>query len=232
MNNKLIYTFVGISIVFGFIIMIIFFSDIRIIKKDLDNKQYVLDTLQNEQSVLKNELIMLRKQIENKHRYLKKYKDSEKIIEELSYLKELVGLNEVKGAGIEILLNDSPLIDRGTLDINSEALIHAADIRDILNLLRASGANAIAINAQRILINTPINCVGNTFLINNSHLLPPIKITAIGDPEIIFNNINYEKNLYDLKRRKYENGLIFDYKKVKNIFITFYNSDLGIPYIK
>jgi len=199
----------------------------------LTNEQkIVFETLQNEQSILKNQIITLRKQIEAWQSELKQMGRYEDIVEEISVLKKKVGLTEQRGKGVEIVLDDSAGVNRTLVDINNDALVHAADIRDIINVLRFSKAKAISVNDQRILANTPINCVGNNILINNEHFVPPIIIRAIGDQQVMLNNINYSFNLKNLKDRVKKTGMAMIVHSDLHLIIPMYNSDLIVKYIR
>ena len=52
----------------------------------------------------------------------------------------------------------------------------------MVNELRAAGAEAFAVNDQRIVATTAIRCVGPAIQVNSVPLTPPYKIRAIGDP--------------------------------------------------
>jgi uncharacterized protein YlxW (UPF0749 family) len=200
-------------------------------KNELDGRKYVIETLLNEQAVLKNQIITLRKQIESKQDELKKYIANDDQLNQIEELKMMVGLTEVIGEGVEIILEDSPLVNRNQLNIDNQSIVHAADLRDILNLLRFSGAKAIAVNEQRVVVTSPVSCVGNSILVNNLHLLPPLSIKAIGDPVVILNNLNSEGNLADFKKRVRDQGVIFKFAKKSKIFISVFNSDLSVQYL-
>lgn len=87
---------------------------------------------------------------------------------------------EVEGPGIEVVINDSvkPLNKGENPNI---AIVHNEDLLRIVNELRASGAEALAINDQRLVETTEISCAGPTILVNKSRLVPPFVIRAIGD---------------------------------------------------
>ena len=51
-----------------------------------------------------------------------------------------------------------------------------------INELRAAGAEAIAINGERIVAMSEIRCAGPTLSVNNNRSAPPYEIKAIGNP--------------------------------------------------
>ena len=54
------------------------------------------------------------------------------------------------------------------------------DLRDLVNALWASGAEAIAINGERLVASSSIYGVGASVLVNTAFLSPPFRIVAIG----------------------------------------------------
>ncbi len=61
-------------------------------------------------------------------------------------------------------------------------IVHDYDLQLVVNELTASGAEAIAINGQRVISRTAIRCVGPTIMVNNVPIVPPFEILAVGDP--------------------------------------------------
>lgn len=99
-------------------------------------------------------------------------------------LSVINGLTDVKGSGVVITLNDAPA--RNEMD-PSQLIIHDMDIVQILNALRTAGAQAIAINDERIIATSKHFCAGPTILINRTRYPVPYVIKAIGDPEELYN---------------------------------------------
>lgn len=194
-----------------------------------EEKRYILETLVNEQNLLKSRIVSLRNDIDEKDDELKKFGGAENV-EQLDALEAQLGLQSETGAGIEIIYDDSKNIDRETVDVNNEALVHAADLRDIVNVLNISGAEAIAINDQRILATTPISCVGNSILINNSHTAPPFRIAAITDYEVTKNNLTSNEYLGQVLQRIDKFGLIFKVYGQKQVNIPVYSGNFQLKY--
>lgn len=90
------------------------------------------------------------------------------------------GLTEVKGTGIRITLDDAKTYSGAAEDPNNY-LIHEEYIRQIVNWLWNGGAEAIAVNGQRITSTTEIFCSGSYIQINGTRQMAPYIIEAIGD---------------------------------------------------
>lgn len=99
----------------------------------------------------------------------------------LAELGALAGLEPVDGPGIEVVLNDSTLRRAPSGDPN-DLVIHEQDLQAIVNALWGGGAEAMAINGERITTASAVRCVGNTLLLHGSVYAPPYRIMAIGDP--------------------------------------------------
>lgn len=101
------------------------------------------------------------------------------------------GLIAVTGPGVRITLDDSKRAAIGQEDPSS-FLIHEQYIRSIFNALWNGGAEAIAVNGQRVATNTEVFCSGSYIQINGTRQMPPYVIEAIGDT----NNLSSALNFY------------------------------------
>jgi uncharacterized protein YlxW (UPF0749 family) len=90
-----------------------------------------------------------------------------------------VGLTPLRGSGAIIEIADSKrVIPEGENPGNYIVLVD--DLRDIVVALWASGAEAIAINGERLVATSSIYGVGASVLVNTAFLSPPFRIEAIG----------------------------------------------------
>jgi uncharacterized protein YlxW (UPF0749 family) len=69
------------------------------------------------------------------------------------------------------------------LQIRIQGTIMDFELQDALNNLRNAGAEAIALNGQRIISGTPVQSRGDTLLINGHAVSSPLSLLVIGDPE-------------------------------------------------
>jgi uncharacterized protein YlxW (UPF0749 family) len=94
-------------------------------------------------------------------------------------LAPFAGLAAVRGRGLSVVLSDSSLREAPTGDPN-DLVIHEQDLQAVINALWAAGAEAIAINGERITGRSAVRCVGNTLLLHGSVYAPPYRIWAVG----------------------------------------------------
>ncbi len=191
----------------------------------------LLKSFSDDQAFLKSKILTLRQAIQQNQENLKSITASGNL-DTLKKLKSSVGLEMAQGPGVEIILTDGPFANRDNPETIDQSLIHAADLRDIVNLLRSTRADAIAINDQRIIASTPISSVGNTILVNNFHTLPPFSITAVGDPDLIISRLKDPKALPDLRQRAQDSKIGFSFKTMANVFAPVYNGNLVFSYLK
>jgi uncharacterized protein YlxW (UPF0749 family) len=102
----------------------------------------------------------------------------------LQDLRARAGVTPVEGPGVVVELNDNPRPPRPGEDPN-KTILHYSDLYAVVADLWAAGADAVAVNGERVVSSTGINCVGTTILCNAKRLAPPYVITAIGDPDVL-----------------------------------------------
>jgi uncharacterized protein YlxW (UPF0749 family) len=105
--------------------------------------------------------------------------EMKKMIKDLYNARVKAGLTDVRGPGVIITLDDAKArTDENPLDI----IIHDVDIVSIVNILKIAGAQAIAVNGERIISLSEQICAGTTIRINKKRYTVPFTIQAIGDP--------------------------------------------------
>ncbi|MDR3586798.1 MAG: DUF881 domain-containing protein [Desulfosporosinus sp.] len=100
------------------------------------------------------------------------------------------GMIAVNGPGVRITLDDSKRVAIGQEDPSS-FLIHEQYIREIFNALWNGGAEAVAVNGQRVTTNTEVFCGGSYIQINGTRQMPPYVIDAIGDTNNLSSSLRF-----------------------------------------
>lgn len=100
---------------------------------------------------------------------------------EIAQLSELGGSAPLEGPGLVVTLDDSSQARSPTGDPN-DLVVHEADIQTVVNALWAAGAEAVAINGERLTAGSAVRCAGNTLLLHGTLHTPPYEIAAIGEP--------------------------------------------------
>lgn len=175
-------------------------------------------SLYEEQDQLKQEIKNLQANIQKSQKEIADINLSQDELAKLTQKRAIVGLTKLNGQGIIAIYDDS-----NSGNANEDSIVHAADLRDTANLLWASGAEAVSINGQRIVINTAIDCIVNTILVNNTRLSNPFRIEAIGNRDLLYERLTNPANLVDVHKRKQSSGLIFQVEKNENITVPVFD---------
>ncbi|MDT0265734.1 DUF881 domain-containing protein [Streptomyces sp. DSM 44915] len=101
----------------------------------------------------------------------------------------LAGASPVSGPGVELVVNDArdagqtasggPRVD----GFAQTGRVRDRDLQRVVNGLWEAGAEAVAINDQRLTALSAIRAAGDAVLVDNRPLVPPYTVLAIGDPD-------------------------------------------------
>jgi uncharacterized protein YlxW (UPF0749 family) len=98
---------------------------------------------------------------------------------QLDALRLHAGLVAVGGKGLRVTLDDSTLKESPSGNVN-DLVIHSQDVQAVVNALWRSGAEAVALNGERLVSTSAVLCVGNTLLLNGTVHSPPFVAVAVG----------------------------------------------------
>ncbi len=156
----------------------------------------------------------------------------EKIQKQLFEARVLAGLTDIQGPGVEIILNDRKKdnIMPGEMYSITDFIVHDSDLLEVINELKAAGAEAIGINGVRILGNSRISCGGPTINVgDDQRFAPPFVIHAIGDPDALAGYFQRADSIYHILTFY---GLEFSIKKLDNVRIPRYYGEVDFKYAK
>ena len=86
----------------------------------------------------------------------------------------------VRGPGVVVTLSNAPAVQDGSSDA-PDGRIYDRDIQDVVNALWAAGAEAVAVNGQRVTARTAIRSAGESILADLRPLTAPYRLAAVGD---------------------------------------------------
>ena len=138
--------------------------------------------LQAQQDDLKTRILDLRSQIQGVEGQGEGSADLVRQLNvKLQQARIAAGLIALTGTGIVIQLEDSKAaVPTGGNE--SDYLVGSRDIRVVVEELWGVGAEAIAVNGERITPTSAIIDVGSSLLINSAYLAQPYQVTALGPP--------------------------------------------------
>ena len=147
-------------------------------------------------------------------------KATELINQELNISNNIIGKNEVKGPGIVVTLSDT-----------KEQKITSDDLLLLVNELKSAGAEAISINNQRIVFNTYIVDLADTFVsVNGERQVSPYIVKAIGNSTYLESGLS--KKQYGYIDTKIAEGKDVTIQRQDSITINAYNGNLKFEYVK
>ncbi len=109
---------------------------------------------------------------------------SDTVQKEIEALRSRAGETALEGKGVILTIDDSKQAIKAGENKNLY-IIHDEDLLRVINELRAAGAEAIALNGQRLVSTSEVRCVGPTVLVNETRLAAPFIISAIGNPQTL-----------------------------------------------
>jgi len=157
--------------------------------------------LQSQQDELKARILELRTQIgdvegagEGSAALVKQLND------ELERARIAAGLIPLTGTGVVLQLEDSLQPVAGDAS-ESDYLVGSRDIRIIIDELWLAGAEAVAVNGERITPTSAIIDIGSSVLVNSAYLAPPYQIAAIG-PKDLYARLSGNAGFVDFVRAR------------------------------
>lgn len=109
------------------------------------------------------------------------------LIEDIDLLRMVTGEVGVKGEGIHVTLADAEYDGE---ENPNDYIVHERHIQLVVDELLVAGAEAVAINGQRINQKSYIQCIGPVIEIDGEISFAPFEITAIGNKEILDESLN------------------------------------------
>ncbi|MER6099847.1 DUF881 domain-containing protein [Streptomyces sp. NPDC001728] len=99
----------------------------------------------------------------------------------------LSGATQVHGPGVKLVVDDAKGTDTGgggpreSSGFSDTGRVRDRDMQRVINGLWESGAEAVAINGQRLTSLSAIRAAGDAILVDNKPLVPPYTILAVGN---------------------------------------------------
>jgi uncharacterized protein YlxW (UPF0749 family) len=113
-----------------------------------------------------------------------------RVSRQLTTLEAATGAGPVEGAGFVIRLTDDPVdpdgadVDPRTDTSADEGRVSDRDLQTVVNEVWAAGAEAVAVNGQRLTALSAIRSAGDAVLVDFRPISPPYEVSAIGPPEM------------------------------------------------
>nr|WP_250003896.1 DUF881 domain-containing protein [Actinoplanes sp. M2I2] len=127
------------------------------------------------------------------------------------------GLAPVRGSGAKITVGDGPTpVNAVTGERNTVARVKDSDLQLAANALWSLGAEAIAVNGQRLTATSTIRQAGEAILVDLSPVTTPYEVVAIGPDDLAKDfQDGYAGRFFEQLAAKY--GMSFDARKADDL---------------
>jgi uncharacterized protein YlxW (UPF0749 family) len=152
---------------------------------------------------------------------------AKQLADELQQARIAAGLVPLRGPGIVLQLEDStaPVPDGAD---DSDYLVGGRDILTVVDELWLAGAEAVAVNGERVSGPTAIVDIGGSVLVNSAYLAPPYQVAAIG-PKDLFDRLRASRSFSDfLQARSVTFGLRISFAEPGDVDIPAYAGTVGL----
>ena len=150
---------------------------------------------------------------------------------DLEKAEAFAGLTDVEGLGIIVELKDAVGVQSGVVNgfvmDKNFGIVHDDQLLMFLNELRASGAEALSVNDERIIATSEIRCAGPTVSVNNTKKGAPFVIRAIGDPDTLESGLKISGGAIDQVKLY---GIEVTIKRSNNVKIGKYTGATSFKY--
>lgn len=188
--------------------------------------------LQTQQDALKQRLLDLRAEIQDAE---SQGQGSAAVVQDLDerlrQARVEAGLAALQGPGLILQLRDSTnVVPPGGNP--TDYRVSARDVRTVVEELWLAGAEAIAVNGERVTAATAIIDIGGSVLLNAAYLSPPYQISAIG-PSGLFDQVNGSVSFQEFIRMRVEAfGLQVGFAEPKDVLVPAYAGTINLRYAR
>lgn len=194
-----------IGLVFFILTMVIFIQFKTISHTDINALETMQESeIRKEITTLKTKYEETLTKLEETNGMIKEYEEtinadkeaSTLLAQELAKSRNILGKNAVTGEGIIVTLTD--------VEVGKYGKVYAEDLIELVNALKSSGAEAISINDQRIIVNSYIVDINSTFIsVNGKRISSPYVVKAIGDTTYLESGLSQKQYGYlDTKKNE------------------------------
>ena len=186
--------------------------------------------LQNEQNELKVQLAQLRARLDEIQSNASTQGGAARELQaRVDDLKARAGLTPRTGDGVMVQLDDARNVSVTSQNLD-RSICHSTDLTDIVNTAWKGGAEAIAINDERIVSSSSVYCVGSTIMVNGTLMSPPFNVTVIGPQNTLLSAFDDPDQLQDIKQRRDVQGLGFRVTRASAVHVPAYTGALNVRY--
>ncbi len=143
----------------------------------------------------------------------------------LERAEALAHVTPVAGPGVRLTLDDAEDCASAAPE---DCRIVDSDVQEAVNALFALGAEAVAVDGERVVATTAVRNAGATILVNYRVLTPPYVIEAIGPPAALVEGLDASRLGQDFAVWTETYGLGFDVEPAGELVLPAYSGGLQL----
>jgi uncharacterized protein YlxW (UPF0749 family) len=184
--------------------------------------------LQNSQDALKAQILDLNEKIRDiQQRGQGSAAAVRQLNDELEQARIAAGLVALQGPGLVLQLNDSPNPAPSGAS-QADYLVTGDDLRIVVEELWLAGAEAVAVNNERIVATSAVTDIGGSILVNSAYLAPPYQVSAIG-PAGLYEALSRLLGWIDFVRGRAETyGIDVQFAEPQTVAVPAYAGTIGL----
>lgn len=164
-------------------------------EKDYRYRQQLIN-MEAKNKELRNELDEKRQTIQELEGSLGNQKEMiGNYVERKKELQMITGQLPIEGRGVAVTLEDAAYIPSEE-NVN-QYIVHESHIHEVINELLSAGAQAVAINGQRLFRDSYISCTGPVITVDGVQHPAPFVISAIGKTDVLYASLTLTNGVVD-----------------------------------
>lgn len=183
----------------------------------------------NELSKLYTDKRLQLEKFQRENQYLRAQLQNYDHDQEILRLKSTAGLVPLTGPGLQITLSDAEKRPNEG-DDPEFFIVHYYILEELINELRVAGAEAFAVNHNRVITTSGFSCAGTTILVDTKRLAPPYLIDVIGNPENLRRALMIHGGVVENEILAF--NLKFDIKVVNKTTVPAYAGNVSFAHAK
>jgi uncharacterized protein YlxW (UPF0749 family) len=138
------------------------------------------------------------------------------------------GLTALQGSGLVVQLEDALQVSQSAG--GADLLVTGRDVRTVVEELWLAGAEAVAVNDERVVSTTSIIDIGGSLLVNSAYLAPPYQVKAVG-PANLYAQLAASASWVDfVASRAGQNGIRLAIAEPADLVVPAYAGSVTIRY--
>jgi uncharacterized protein YlxW (UPF0749 family) len=138
------------------------------------------------------------------------------------------GLTALEGNGLVVQLEDAIQVSQAAG--GADLLVTGRDVRTVVEELWLAGAEAVAVNDERVVSTTSILDIGGSLLVNSAYLAPPYQVKAVG-PADLYARLAASASWIDyVASRAGQNGIRLAIAQPADLVVPAYAGSVAVRY--